>query len=31
MITNDEKLASAVVNAFHREMEIYAYQVNIDN
>jgi hypothetical protein len=31
MITNDEKLASAVMNAYYREMEIYGYQVNIDN
>jgi len=31
MITNDEKLASAIMNAYYREMEIYAYQVNIDN
>jgi hypothetical protein len=31
MITNDEKLASAVMNAYYREVEIYSYQVNIDN
>jgi hypothetical protein len=31
MITDNEKLASTVMNAYHREMEIYAYQVNIDN
>jgi len=31
MITNDEKLASAIMNAYYRETEIYGYQVNIDN
>ena len=31
MITNDEKLASAIMNAYYREMEIHAYQVNIEN
>jgi hypothetical protein len=31
MITNNEKLASAVMNAYYREMEIHGYQVNIDN
>jgi len=31
MITDQEKLASLVMNAFHREMEIYGYQLNIDN
>jgi len=31
MITNDEKLSAAVMNAYYREVEIYSYQVNIDN
>jgi hypothetical protein len=31
MITDNEKLASAVMNAYYREMEIHGYQVNIDN
>jgi hypothetical protein len=31
MITDQEKLASLVMNSFHREMEIYGYQLNIDN
>jgi hypothetical protein len=31
MITEQEKQAGLVMNAFHREMEIYGYQLNIDN
>jgi hypothetical protein len=31
MLTDQEKLASLVMNSFHREMEIYGYQLNIDN
>jgi hypothetical protein len=31
MITDQEKLAGLVMNAFHREVEIYGYQLNIDN
>ena len=31
MITDQEKFASLIMNAFHREMEIYGYQLNIDN
>jgi hypothetical protein len=31
MITKDEKLTSAIMNAYYREMEIHGYQVNIDN
>lgn len=31
MITDQEKLAALVMNSFHREMEIYGYQLNIDN
>jgi hypothetical protein len=31
MLTNQEKQASLVMNAFHREMEVYGYQINIDN
>ena len=31
MITDQEKQAGLVMNAFHREMEIYGYQLNIDN
>jgi len=31
MITNQEHLNNLVVAAFHREMEFYQYQINIDN
>lgn len=31
IITNEEKQANLVQNAYHREMEVYSYQVNIDN
>jgi len=31
MLNDQEKLASLVMNSFHREMEIYGYQLNIDN
>ena len=31
MISDQEKLAALVMNSFHREMEIYGYQLNIDN
>jgi hypothetical protein len=31
MITDQEKQAGLVMNSFHREMEIYGYQLNIDN
>jgi len=31
MITNQEHLNNLVVAAFHREMEIYQYQINVDN
>lgn len=31
MITSQEHLQNLVANAFHREMEVYSYQVNIDN
>jgi hypothetical protein len=31
MLTDQEKQAGLVMNAFHREMEIYGYQINIDN
>lgn len=31
MITNSEHKANLVANAFHREAEVYGYQVNIDN
>ena len=31
MLTNQEKQSGFVMNAFHREMEIYGYQINIDN
>jgi hypothetical protein len=31
MITDQEKLAGLVMNSFHRELEIYGYQLNIDN
>jgi hypothetical protein len=30
-VTNEEHINHLVVNAFHREMEVYGYQVNIDN
>jgi hypothetical protein len=31
MITNQEHLNNLIVAAFHREMEIYQYQINVDN
>ena len=31
MLTDQERQAGLVMNAFHREMEIYGYQINIDN
>lgn len=31
MLTNQEHINNLVVNAYHREMEVYGYQVNIDN
>jgi hypothetical protein len=31
MITNQEHLNNLIVAAFHREMEVYQYQLNIDN
>lgn len=31
MITPEEHLANLIANAFHREMEVYGYQMNIDN
>jgi hypothetical protein len=31
MITTQEHLNNLVVAAFHREMEIYQYQINVDN
>jgi len=31
MVTNQEHLNNLIVAAFHREMEIYQYQINIDN
>jgi hypothetical protein len=31
MITAEEHLANLIANAFHREMEVYGYQVNVDN
>jgi hypothetical protein len=31
MVTNQEHLNNLVVAAFHREMEVYQYQINIDN
>jgi hypothetical protein len=31
MVTNQEHLNNLVVAAFHREMEIYQYQINVDN
>jgi hypothetical protein len=31
MITTQEHLNNLVVAAFHREMEVYQYQINIDN
>lgn len=31
MITTQEHLTNLIFNAYHREKEIYAYQVNIDN
>jgi hypothetical protein len=31
MVTNQEHLNNLVIAAFHREMEVYQYQINIDN
>ena len=31
MVTTQEHLNNLVVAAFHREMEVYQYQINIDN
>jgi len=31
VITEQENQASLVMNAFHREMEVHSYQVNINN
>ena len=31
MVTAEEHLANLIANAFHREMEVYGYQVNVDN
>jgi len=31
MITTQEHLNNLIVAAFHREMEVYQYQINIDN
>jgi hypothetical protein len=31
MISDQEKLVALVMNSYHREMEIYGYQLNIDN
>ena len=31
MITDQEHLNNLVIAAFHREMEVYQYQINIDN
>ena len=31
MVTNQEHLNNLVAAAFHREMEVYQYQINIDN
>jgi len=31
IVTNEEHINNLVINAFHREMEVYSYQVNIDN
>lgn len=31
MVTNQEHLNNLVVAAFHRELEIYQYQLNVDN
>ena len=31
MVTDSEHKANLVANAFHREAEVYSYQVNIDN
>ena len=31
LITDQEKLNNLVINSYHREMEVYNYQVNIDN
>ena len=31
MVTAEEHRANLIANAFHREMEVYGYQVNVDN
>lgn len=31
ILTTEEQQANLVANAYHREMEIYHYQINIDN
>jgi hypothetical protein len=31
MLSNEEHINNLVINAYHREMEVYGYQVNIDN
>jgi len=31
MVTDQEHLNNLIVAAFHREMEIYQYQINVDN
>lgn len=31
MITNEEHISNLVINAYHRAMEVYGYQVNVDN
>jgi len=31
MITTQEHLNNLIVAAFHREMEVYQYQINVDN
>jgi hypothetical protein len=31
MVTNEEHINNLVFNAYHREMEIYGYQMNIDS
>lgn len=31
MITENEHLSNLIASAFHRELEVYGYQLNIDN
>ena len=31
MFTTEEHMQNLVMNAFHREVEVYGYQINIDN